>query len=49
MFGMAIGSTAGAYLPTLWGGSLLSITSVTLSAIFGLLGILGAWKLTRSF
>lgn len=49
MLGMAVGSTVGAYFPMLWGGSLLSITSVVLSAIGGILGILGAWKLTQSF
>lgn len=49
MFGMAVGSTIGAYAPMLWGGSLFSITSVALSVIGGLAGIWGAWKLTQSF
>ncbi len=38
-FWMFIGSTAGGFLPDLWGGSFLSFQSVVLSALGALLGI----------
>lgn len=37
--GMFVGSTAGGFIPLLWGGSALSLSSVFLSAVGGVLGI----------
>jgi hypothetical protein len=37
--GMAVGSALGGYLPALWGGDLLSFSSLILSAVGGILGI----------
>lgn len=37
--GMFLGSTVGSYVPVLWGGSILSITSIVFSVIGGILGI----------
>jgi|GEM_PF-1011545 hypothetical protein len=34
--GMFVGSTIGSYIPALWGGSLLSFTSILLGVIGGL-------------
>jgi hypothetical protein len=36
---MFIGSAVGSYLPVLWGGSLFSFTSIILSAVGGIIGI----------
>ncbi|HEX8974598.1 MAG TPA: hypothetical protein VF817_03880 [Patescibacteria group bacterium] len=43
-FCVIIGSTAGAYLPMLWGSDVLSVSSVIFSGIGGLLGIWVAVK-----
>lgn len=40
-----IGSTAGSYLPTLWGDGVLSATSIILSFMGGALGIWAGYKL----
>ncbi|MEK7567780.1 MAG: hypothetical protein AAB513_02565 [Patescibacteria group bacterium] len=45
--GMIIGSTVGGYMPTLWGDSFLSFTSVILSAIGGILGIWLGFKISN--
>jgi hypothetical protein len=37
--GLTLGSIAGGYLPALWGGDLLSFSSVILSTVGGILGI----------
>jgi hypothetical protein len=37
--GLTLGSIAGGYLPALWGGDLLSFSSVILSTAGGMLGI----------
>lgn len=37
--GLFVGSTAGGFLPLLWGGSALSLSSVFLSAAGGVIGI----------
>ena len=44
---MAIGSTIGGYLPTLWGDSFLSFTSVFLTAVGGIIGIWIGFKLSN--
>lgn len=41
-----IGSTAGAYAPTLWGGSFFSSWSVILTLVGGLGGVWLGWKLS---
>ena len=43
--GLSIGSTIGAYVPALWGGSLFSLSSVLLTAVGGLAGIWTGFKL----
>ena len=43
--GLTIGSAAGGYLPALWGGDLLSLSSVMLSAVGGLAGIWLGYRL----
>ena len=45
--GLAVGSTIGSYLPSLWGASLFSAWSVILSAVGGIAGIWIMFKLTR--
>ena len=37
--GMTVGSVVGGYLPVLWGGDLLSFSSLILSGLGGILGI----------
>lgn len=49
MIGLFVGSSIGSYLPVLWGGSLLSFTSVLLGAIGGLAGVWAGYKITQSF
>lgn len=43
--GMFIGTTAGSYLPTLWGAGYFSFSSVILSTIGGLIGIYAGFKI----
>ena len=45
MFGAIIGSCAGSYIPVLWGGSLLSMSSLLLAAIGGFAGIWIGYKI----
>jgi hypothetical protein len=47
MAGMVIGSYAGSCIPLLWGGSLLSMSSILLSGAGALTGIYIAYKLSR--
>lgn len=42
---MGIGSMVGGYLPTLWGENFLSMSSVLLTAVGGILGIWLGFKL----
>ena len=37
--GLFVGSTAGNFIPALWGASMFSMSSVLLSAVGGILGI----------
>ncbi len=37
--GLAVGSAVGGYLPALWGGELLSFSSLILSGVGGIVGI----------
>ena len=43
--GLAVGSTLGGMIPLLWGGSALSMSSVLLSAVGGIVGIWGGFRL----
>jgi uncharacterized membrane protein YeaQ/YmgE (transglycosylase-associated protein family) len=47
MIGMIIGSTVGGWLPTLWGASGFSLSSVLGSVVGGLAGIWLGYKLSR--
>lgn len=47
MTGMIVGSTAGSFLPALWGGGLLSLSSVLLGGVGGVAGIWIAYRLSR--
>lgn len=47
MVGMVIGSTVGTYVPMLWGVSAFSLTSVLFSLIGGIIGIWGAYRISR--
>ena len=44
--GLFIGSTVGGYLPTLWGDTFLSFSSVILTAVGGIAGIYVGYKLS---
>ncbi len=45
--GMSVGSFIGGFIPTLWGDNFISFTSVTLTAVGGIIGIYVAYKLTE--
>jgi hypothetical protein len=45
--GMFAGSTMGSYIPVLWGGSLLSLTSILLGVIGGIIGIVLGYQLAK--
>ena len=45
--GMIVGSTAGSFVPLLWGGSALSLSSVFLSAAGGVLGIWFGYRISN--
>lgn len=47
-FGLFIGSTVGGFLPTLWGASFFSLSSVILSGIGGFIGIWIGFKIAKS-
>ncbi len=47
MIGMAVGSTLGSCVPTLWGAGWLSIASVLFGGVGGLLGIWAGYKVSR--
>ncbi len=42
--GMAVGSTIGGLIPNLWGANFLSLSSVLLTAVGGILGIWVGYK-----
>ena len=46
--GAFVGSSIGGYVPVLWGGSLLSFTSVTLGLVGGLAGIWVGYRIGQS-
>lgn len=44
---MLIGSAIGGYIPVLWGDSFLSLSSVILTAVGGILGIWLGFKISN--
>ena len=49
MGGMIVGSLLGGYVPALWGGSVLSMSSVVWSGIGGLFGIYVGYKIANRY
>ena len=47
MTGMVLGSSAGSWIPMLWGAGWFSLTSVFFGFLGGLGGIWAAYRLTR--
>ena len=47
MLCMAVGSTLGSWLPSLWGAGWLSFSSVLLGGVGGVLGIWAGYKISR--
>jgi len=47
MAGMVVGTYAGSFIPLLWGGSMLSISSILFGGAGGFTGIYVAYKLSR--
>jgi hypothetical protein len=47
MIGMAVGSTLGGFVPTLWGADWFSMASIAGGAIGGFAGIYAGYKLSR--
>jgi hypothetical protein len=45
--GMFLGSSMGSYIPALWGGSLLSLSSIFFSVIGGIVGIWLGYLLSK--
>lgn len=45
--GMIVGSAIGSYVPVLWGDSLLSFSSIILTAVGGFLGIWFGLKISQ--
>ncbi len=47
MLGMLVGSAVGSFVPLLWGGNLLSFSSIIFTVIGGIFGIWSAYKLAN--
>ena len=47
MLGLFVGSTAGSFLPSLWGASWFSMWSIFLGMVGGLFGIWAGYKVSR--
>ncbi len=45
--GMSVGSAIGSYIPTLWGDSFLSFSSIILTAVGGFAGIYVGFKIAN--
>lgn len=43
--GLAVGSTVGGFIPSLWGGETLSLAGILLSMLGGVAGIFAGYKL----
>jgi len=46
-FCLAVGSTIGGYIPTLWGAGFFSLSSVILTAVGGLIGIWMGYRISQ--
>jgi predicted MFS family arabinose efflux permease len=46
-WGMAIGSTLGGFVPSLWGADMLSLSGIIFSAVGGFLGIYIGYKISE--
>jgi hypothetical protein len=46
--GLFIGSTLGGMLPSLWGGDMLSISGLLLSAVGGVIGIWAGYRIGQN-
>ena len=46
--GLFVGSTVGSFLPELWGGGLLSFSSIFWSFVGGIVGIWAGYKIGQS-
>jgi hypothetical protein len=49
MTGMFIGSFAGSYIPVLWGGSVLSVSSLLFGGAGGIAGIWIGYKIASNW
>jgi hypothetical protein len=49
MTGMAIGSFAGSYIPLIWGGSVLSMSSLLFGALGGFIGIWAGYQIGKNW
>ena len=47
MTGMILGSTIGGYVPAIWGSGGLSMASVVLGGVGGVLGIWAGYRVSR--
>ena len=47
--GVTVGSTAGGYLPMIWGQSAFSVTSIVLGFVGGIAGIWAGYKLSQRY
>jgi hypothetical protein len=47
--GVTVGTTVGAYIPALWGGSLLGFSSILLSTAGGIAGIWLGYKISHGY
>jgi hypothetical protein len=45
MLGMVVGSLVGSYIPSIWGGSVFSMSSIFFAAVGGLAGIWVSYKI----
>lgn len=45
--GMFVGSTIGSFVPLLWGGDVLSMSSIVLTAVGGVLGVWGGYSMGK--
>jgi len=47
--GLFLGSAIGGYVPVLWGGSIFSFSSILLSAVGAIFGIILGLKVSKMF
>ncbi len=49
MTGMVIGSFVGSYIPSIWGDSSFSMTSMLFAFVGGIIGIWAGYKIGQNF